>query len=159
MNNIFISTLIGQVICLAVSFILPFLMAKDDAIEIELNGSFDSLQKRWHKVSVETRILIFGSLSTVSLMPAVVDGHIFEALALAFAFGLFSTALHWFVFDRKLNKLRGLDPDYVGKNAETDNYVRRFTASEITRMKHQLICIGAVAYLVSSYFLFIRLFI
>lgn len=159
MNSLFYTTAIGQMICLAVAFALPVLMAEDDAIEIELNGSIDSLAKYWHKTSSVTRAIVIGSLGVASLLPAaLMGGYWFESGSMLFAYGLLAIALHWVIFDLKLNRLRGLADDYNGKTADLDQYLAKFAAAEITRLKRQTLCVASAAYLAAGYVLFIQLF-
>lgn len=150
MNYIFEVTLAGQVVCLAVAFILPYLMAKDDAIEIELNGSFDSLKANWHQVSAIMRFTIFTALGTLSLLPAALILDLWIQAFTAFvSYGFLAISLHWYIFDRKLNQLRGLNTDYIGINAEIDKLIHK----EQTVLKLISLAVSAFCYLGTIYFL------
>lgn len=155
MNYILETTALGQAICLAVAFILPSFLAKDDAIEIELNGSLNTLGKKWHFNSATTRAIVFAALIITSLLPAVVMAGIwFESLLVALAYALVSVSWHWFVFDRKLNKLRGLDVEYVGENSEADLFLHNYAAHEVKRLKIQFVAIALLGYICSASLLF-----
>jgi hypothetical protein len=93
----------------------PIFAAKKDHIQIEANGSFDSLKSDWHKINVYIRVLIFGVAAALPVQSV-------PTLVVSLAYLLFSSALHWLIFDYVLNKLRGLDPWYQGQNAESDKY-------------------------------------
>lgn len=153
--NLLIIFIIGQAICLANAYFLAGLMAKDDAIEIELNGRFDSLKDEWHQISAKMRALIFGSLAMLALLP--VAALWFNALLVGLTFGGFSLSIHWNRFDALLNKFRNLPKDYLGENAKLDLFLKRYDASQIVRLKKNSLFATGLAYLAAVALLIIKL--
>lgn len=155
--NLLIIFIIGQAICLANAYFLSGLMAKDDAIEIELNGRFDSLKDEWHQTSAKTRALIFGSLATLALLPVAIGGHWIAALLVAVTFAGFSLSIHWNRFDALLNKFRNLPKGYLGQNAKLDIFLKVYDASQIVRLKKNSLIATGLAYSAAVALLIFRL--
>ena len=102
-----------------VAVVYPWLAAKKDYIQIELNGSYDSLKKAFHNVNVLIRALVFGSVGFLGSF-AMYDLTL-KAFVFVLFYGILSVFSFWFVFDTRLNKLRGRELGYIGLNAKTDN--------------------------------------
>jgi hypothetical protein len=119
-----VAFLLSQLPCLLLALSYPYLAAKKDAIQIEANGSFDSLKKVWHSVNVLIRVAAFGSLGIAADAPVSwLLGFQLQGAAVLLAYYLFSAAIFWLLFDYRLNTLRGLEPGYVGQNADADKLI------------------------------------
>jgi hypothetical protein len=105
-------------ILLAVAY--PWLAAKKDAMQIIANNSLDSLKADWHRVNVWIRVTAFGCMGVA----ADVQHLTFPYLALAFGYFCFAAGIFWLLFDYRLNTLRGLEPGYVGANADADALIK-----------------------------------
>lgn len=110
---------ISQAANLTLAVVYPWLAAKKDAIQIEVNGSFDSLKAEWHKVNVWIRVAAFGCIGVSGNTELGLQG-----LAVAFGYFSFAAAIFWLLFDYRLNTLRGLEPGYVGANADADALIK-----------------------------------
>lgn len=126
MNTIQEITIFGQALFIGASFLAPKLLAEEDHIQIDLNYSLDTFKARWHKVNSLVRFLMFFPLALFAVTPAAWLGKQWIlALFLAAASGALNLAFHWLVFDKELNRLRGLAPDYIGQNAGTDRFLAK----------------------------------
>lgn len=126
MNKIQAITLFTEAAFLAVSIYAPFILAKKDAIQIELNGSLDTLKKDWHRVNGLIRFLMFAPAALFAVLPAAIfGGRPFLAILLFISSLLMNIALHWILFDRELNRLRKKPVDYIGENADSDHYLKK----------------------------------
>lgn len=126
---------IGQVISLAISYFYPYILAAKDAIQIEMNGSFDTLKKRWHRLNVIIRILNFAPLQLLAVLPlALIEGMYWRAALVYGAMMFLSNAWHWLAFDKTLNQLRGLGALYIGNNAESDLFLKKHPNAKRTAL-------------------------
>jgi hypothetical protein len=113
--------LFPQLPALVLALAYPWLAAHKDAIQIEANGRLDTLKKEWHGINVRLRIWIFCCIGLAANFG--IPG--FRATALFVAYLLLVNAIHWLLFDYRLNTLRGLDPWYQGQNAASDHYASK----------------------------------
>lgn len=147
MNELQSLTIVLQLIFLATSAIAPQLLAEEDHIQIDLNGSIDSLKERWHRINGYVRALIFIPIILLSGLPGMMLAGGWLAYVLGFLVMLFGGALnlsyHWIVFDYHLNHLRRL-VDYIGKNAKTDRFLVKHPKAKTTA-----IFVSSAAYLIA----------
>jgi hypothetical protein len=108
--------LLRQAVALIAAIAYPWFAAEKDFFQIELNGKFDSLKAQWHKLNIEIRLIIFIPITALADKDDPLVGLAY--LALVFA-------IHWLVFDYRLNTFRGLDPWYQGQNAGSDKFATK----------------------------------
>lgn len=150
-NTSLILFVIGQVICLATSYFYPYVLAAKDAIQIEMNGRFDSLKKQWHRLNVVIRIMNFAPLQLLAVLPlALIEGMYWRAVFIYVALIILANAWHWFKFDQTLNQLRGLVDLYIGKNADSDLFLKKHPNA-----KRNAMIAGVCLYICSVISLFI----
>lgn len=129
--------------------VYPLLAAKKDYFQIEANGSWNSLKDSFHHINVWLRVLMFGSVGVLA----------FKNLFLLAAYGLVSVAVFWVLFDRRLNKYRGLPLAYVGQTADLDVTIRKWAARkeqepEQVSARLKLICLlfSIIVFFAALYF-------
>ena len=84
---------------------------KSDAKAIKKDGAKDSLLRKWH---------ITSAVKTGILGAAVSAPFLFFSYLIPIAVFIGLLSLFWLLFDRGLNRARGLSDEYVGKTADID---------------------------------------
>jgi hypothetical protein len=141
--------LIQQTASLVLAIVYPWLAAKKDAMQIIANGSLDSLKADWHRVNVWIRITAFGCLGLAADVQHPLVG---------LAYFILAAAIFWLLFDYRLNILRGLEPGYIGANADADRLIKwlamrfNYTLEEAgRRIKWAAFGVSSVSYLAVCY--------
>lgn len=96
----------------------PLVAASKDNIQIELNGKYNSLKDGWHKSNALIRVVVFMSLAGFYVLLGEIAGGVVWGLVTAVAYGLLTLALFWVLFDRRLNRLRGKELNYVSQEPD-----------------------------------------
>lgn len=143
---------IQQAASLLLAVVYPLLAAQKDFIQIDANGSIDSLKADWHRINVWIRVAAFGCLAVAANT---------EHWWVAPAYFALSAAIFWLLFDYRLNILRGLEPGYVGNNSDADRLIKfivmRFNYSleeAGKRVKWAGLAVAFLLYIGSIYFVF-----
>lgn len=122
-GNIFMLAVIAAAICLMLYMFFKVIdsEAKQDFRDIEKNAANDSLRKTWHRQSF---LKIFGIGVGVSLP------FFYFSWQAVISVLIINGSFFWILFDKKLNLLRNLSWNYVGKTAGVDVlFNKRFGAN------------------------------
>lgn len=94
------------------------LAARKDNIQVQENGSLDTLKADWHLVNAAIRVLVFTALAIGYVLLGWLAGNIWLGLLLAASYEVVAAAAFWVWFDRKLNKARGKDLVYISREPD-----------------------------------------